>query len=230
MKPSPPAVTVPVLSRRQFGLIVGGGALLLAAGGTYGVVARSTPDSAEPVATSFGSLSIVNAGRLARLDAQGRPATRSLAAAAAQITGPGALAASVPAAGRAATIRRVSTTADSHGHDGDVLPQDGWPQPANLTWGDVVLLEVALRNNRPEPVLFAPGQLRLKLLPSGITVTPQDFSRGPGTIAGGATEHLWISYLAPHDSLDMELEYSEPEREGTLGLALPSLTASRVTS
>ena len=92
----------------------------------------------------------------------------------------------------------------------------------------MVLLEVALKNSQPAPVLFAPGQLRLKLVPSGTTVTPQDFNRGPGAIAAGATEHLWISYLAPHDSLEMELEYSEPELDGTMSLALPPLTATRV--
>lgn len=229
MKLNSPAVTVPVPNRRQFGLIVGGGALLLAAGGTYGVVSRSASNGTEPVATGFGSLTVVRAGRLARLDAQGQPAFRSVGAAASQLLGTtGAGTRSVSAAGRAATIQRVSAPTDSHGHDDGVLPQDGWPQPANLTWGDVVLLEVALKNSRPAPVLFAPGQLRLKLVPSGTTVTPQDFNRGPGAIAAGATEHLWISYLAPHDSLDMELEYSEPELDGTMSLALPPLTATRV--
>lgn len=228
MKPNPPAVTVPALSRRQFGLIVGGGALLLAAGGTYGVVSRSTSNSGEPVATAFGSLSVVKAGRLARLDAQGRPATKSLAAAASHITGSGA-GASLSGAPRRASGDQVASLA-VHTHDGGVLPDSGWPQPANFTWGDVVLLEVALTNSRPEPVLFAPGQLRLKLLPSGITVTPQDFNKGPGAIAAGATERLWISYLAPHDALDMELEYSEPEQDGSMSLALPLLTASQVKS
>lgn len=228
MKPNPPAVTVPVLTRRQFGLIVGGGALLLAAGGTYGVVSRSTSNSDEPVATAFGSLSVVNAGRLARLDAQGRPATKSLAAAASQITGLGAVASLSDAPRRGPGDQGVSLAV--HTHDGGVIPDSGWPQPANFTWGDVVLLEVALTNSRPEPVLFAPGQLRLKLVPSGITVTPQDFNRGPGAIAAGATERLWISYLAPHDALDMELEYSEPEQDGTTSLALPLLTASQVKS
>lgn len=228
MKPNPPAVTVPVLTRRQFGLIVGGGALLLAAGGTYGVVSRSTSNSADPVATAFGSLSVVNAGRLARLDAQGRPATKSLAAAASHVTGPGAVAPLSGASRRGPGGQGASLAV--HTHDGGVLPDSGWPQPANFTWGDVVLLEVALTNSRPEPVLFAPGQLRLKLVPSGITVTPQDFNRGPGAIAAGATERLWISYLAPHDALGMELEYSEPEQDGTMSLALPLLTASQVKS
>jgi hypothetical protein len=207
---------------------VGGGAALLVAGGTYGVVARSSFDDSTGLSTAFGALSIMKAGRLARLDAQGRPATESLATAASQITGLGAVASVSSASRRGSSNPNVSLAV--HTHDSGVIPDSGWPQPENFTWGDVVLLEVALRNNRSEPVLFAPGQLRLKLVPSGITVTPQDFNRGPGAIGADATEYLWISYLAPHDSLDMELEYSEPEQDGTMSLALPPLTVSQVKS
>lgn len=228
MGPNSRTISSPVLSRRQFALVVGGGAALLVAGGTYGVIARSSSGDSPGLSTAFGALSIVNAGRLARLDAQGRPATKSLAAAASKVTGLGAVANLSSASRRRPSGQGVSLAV--HTHDGGVIPDSGWPQPANFTWGDVVLLEVALRNNRSEPVLFAPGQLRLKLVPSGITVTPQDFNRGPGAIGAGATEHLWISYLAPHDSLDMELEYSESEQDGTMNLALPSLTASQVKS
>jgi hypothetical protein len=228
LEPISRTISAPVLSRRQFGLVVGGGAALLVAGGTYGVVARSSAGDSTGLSTAFGALSVEKAGRLARLDAQGRPATKSLSAAASQITGLGAVASLSSASRRGPDSPKISLAV--HSHDGGTIPDSGWPQPANFTWGDVVLLEVALRNNRPEPVLFAPGQLRLKLLPSGITVTPQDFDRGPGAIAAGETEHLWISFLAPHDSLDMELEYSEPEQDGPMRLALPLLTVSQVKS
>ena len=79
-------------------------------------------------------------------------------------------------------------------------------------------------------MLFSPGQLRLRLLPSGTTVTPQDFDRGLGSVGPGAAEHLWISYLAPHDAVAMELEYSEPEHDGSAILSLPPLTVSQVKS
>jgi hypothetical protein len=208
---------------------MGGGALLLFGGGTYVAIALGAADDTPILGTAFGTLSVINAGRLARLDAQGRPATKSLAAAVAQITtGAGTAAVDgAPRLERAAHHEPASPAA--HGHDDGEIPDSGWPQPANLTWGDVVLLEVALRNNLSDPVLFAPGQLRLKLLPSGVTVTPQDFNHGPGIIEAGATEQLWISYLAPHDSLEMEIEYSDPELEGTMSVGLPALTVSQVT-
>ena len=228
MDPLTRTIPAPGLSRRQFGLVLGGGALLLFGGGTYVAVALGAAGDAPVLGTAFGTLSVVNAGRLARLDAQGRPATKSLAAAVAQIT-PGAGTATAfdgaPRLERAAHHEPASPA--THGHDDGTVPDSGWPQPANLTWGDVVLLEVALTNNLSDPVLFAPGQLRLKLLPSGVTVTPQDFNHGPGLIAAGATEQLWISYLAPHDSLEMEIEYSDPELEGTRSVRLPALTVNQ---
>ena len=222
-----PAPAVPPLSRRQFGLIVGGGALLLVGGGTYGVVSRSRPGSGKGLDTPFGTLSLVDAGRLARLDAQGLPAATPLAAAISQVTDGARRAAAAGQPGIQRISSRQGTGGD--GHHGAPLLDSGWPQPGNFTWGDVVVLEVAITNVRPEPVLFSPGQLRLKLLPSGITVAPQDADRGPGTIAAGATEQVWISYLAPHDSLAMEVEYTGLDDEAR-SLALPLLTLARVSS
>jgi Domain of unknown function (DUF4352) len=221
-------ISVPVLSRRQFGLIVGGGAVLLVAGGTYGVVSRSSPHPAARMETAFGSLSVTRAGRLSRLDAQGHLAFRSVAAAAAHLSGPGASAGSA-----AGTLQRTASLAtavtDSHGHDGGAPAEAGWPQPVNLTWGDVVLVEVELSNSGPEPVLFSPGQLRLKLPSSGTTattVTPQDADRTTGTIPPGSIHHHWISYLAPSGSTGMELEYTDPWQDRTQGLSLPPLASS----
>ncbi|MDR6556163.1 hypothetical protein J2809_000494 [Arthrobacter pascens] len=228
MNPDFRTISVPVLSRRQFGLIVGGGAALLVAGGTYGAVSRSSPHAAARMDTAFGSLSVTRAGRLARLDAQGRQAFRSVAAAAAHLSAPGASAGSA-----AGTLQRTASLAtavtDSHGHDGGAPAEAGWPQPVNLTWGDVVLVEVELSNSGPEPVLFSPGQLRLKLASSGTTattVTPQDADRTTGTIPPGAMHHHWISYLAPSGSAGMELEYTDPWQDRTQGLSLPPLAGS----
>ncbi|MFF2030342.1 hypothetical protein [Arthrobacter sp. NPDC058192] len=230
-----PLFSGPVLSRRQFGLIVGGGAFLLVAGGTYGAVSRSSPQSATQLDTAFGVLTVSRAGRLARLNTQGLQAFRSIESAAALLTGPGAMAAGANRAATGGLQRAGSTTnlpATSHDHDHDSAPPEDpdWPQPVNLTWGDVIILEVELRNSSQEPVLFSPGQLRLRLLSSGTTVTPQDFDRGLNAVEAGAAEHLWISYLAPHDALAMELEYSEPEHDGTAFLPLPPLTVSQVKS
>jgi hypothetical protein len=213
------------LSRRQFGLVVGGGAFLLLAGGTYGVIGRSPLNAETGVTTAFGSLAVVRAGRLARLDAQGRTAFKSLAAAASHITdGTGA--------GAGTPFRRVSSKEDlgTHGHDGGTFQDPARPEPVNLTWADVVVLEVKLQNAGPQPVLFSPGQLRLKLSSSATTITLQDSDRAPGPIAPHAEEHILISYLVPRDSADLELEYSDEQRDRTLPLALPALTTNGARS
>lgn len=208
------------LSRRQFGLVLSGGAFLLLAGGTYGVVGRSPHDAGTSVSTPFGSVAIVQAGRLARLDSQGQPAFATLSAAATQINA---------AAGRGGTaqIQRASTSERidprTHGHDGRTLGAPAGPEPLNLTWGDVVLLEVRLLNDGPVPVLFSPGQLRLRLDESR-TVTLRDSDRGPGPLAPHGSEHILISYLAPRDSQALELDYVDDVQDRSYRLALPALT------
>ncbi|MDQ0869428.1 hypothetical protein QFZ70_001901 [Arthrobacter sp. V1I9] len=215
------------LSRRQFGLVLSGGAFLLLAGGTYGVAGRNPQNTTTSVATGFGSLAIVQAGRLARLDAQGQPAFKTLAAAASRMKSGGGI-------GGGTRIQRVSTAgqpgADAHGHDAGSLGDPAGPVPLNLTWADVVLLEVQLQNAGAEPVLFSPGQLRLKLGSSAVTVTPQDSDRNPGPIAPHSSEHLLISYLAPRDSPELELDYSDEQQDRTYRLALPPLTTNEAKS
>jgi hypothetical protein len=215
------------LSRRQFGLVLSGGAFLLLAGGTYGVAGRSPQNTTTSVATAFGSLAIVQAGRLARLDAQGQPAFKTLAAAASHIkAGRGT--------GDGTQIRRVSTTTqpspDAHGHDDGTLGDAAGPEPLNLTWADVVLLEVQLQNAGAAAVLFSPGQLRLRLGSSAVTVTPRDSDRAPGPLAPHSSEHLLISYLAPRDSVELELDYSDEQQDRTYRLALPPLTTNEARS
>jgi hypothetical protein len=151
---------------------------------------------------------------------------KSLAAAASHLTeftGPG---------DGAALARPVSATdkpgSASHSHDGDTFADPDKPEPVNLTWADVVLLEVQLHNAGPLPVLFSPGQLRLKLSSTATTITPQDSDRAPGPIAPGGTEHILISYLAPRDFPALELEYSDEQQDRTLPLALPPLSTNGV--
>jgi hypothetical protein len=233
MDSRPSLISGPVLSRRQFGLIMGGGAILMVAGAAYGAVARSVPQPETQLDTAFGVLSVTRAGRLARLNAAGRPAFLSLVRAAALFTGPEAVALGATTAGAGGFHRAANQAvlpSSSHGHDSAPPEDPDWPQPLNLTWGDVILLEVGLHNSSQEAVLFSPGQLRLRLLPSATTVTPLDFDRGMRAVDPGAAEHLWISYLAPHDAAAMELEYSEPEHDGTATLTLPPLTVSQVKS
>jgi hypothetical protein len=224
VNPDDRTFSVPVLSRRQFALLVGGGAVLLTAGGMYGAVSRSGPESGAKQDTAFGSLSVTRAGRLARLDAEGRPAYRTVEAAAAALTGPAALAAY--SGGTPREVQAVGAGADSHGHDADIPVNPASPQPVNLTWAEVVLVEVELHNSTSEPVLFSPGQLRLRLAPSSTTVTPQGYGQSAGTLAPGATEHHWISYLAPSGSSRLELEYTDPVQDRVVMLPLPAVAAT----
>jgi len=101
-----------------------------------------------------------------------------------------------------------------------------YPQPVNLTWGDVIVIEVEARNTAAVPMLFSPGQLRLQLA-NGPTITPQDASRGPGPIAAGAVEHLWVSYLAPSDAEDFSVEFTDPRRDAALALRVPGLVRAK---
>ena len=215
------------LSRRQFGLVLSGGAFLLLAGGAYGVVGRSPQYATTSVATAFGALTIIRAGRLARLDARGQPAFKTLAAAASSIDAGRGLAGDTQ-------LRRVSTTEElgigGHGHNDGALEDPAWPEPVNRTWPDVVLLEVQIQNTGALPVLFSPGQLRLKLSSSATTITLQDSDRDPGPIAPRASEHILISYLAPRDSPELELDYSDEQQDRTYRLALPPLTTNEARS
>jgi hypothetical protein len=226
MNSQPDHFTDRSLSRRQFGLVLSGGAFLLLAAGTYGVTARSPENTSTSVATAFGSLAIVRAGRLARLDAQGQPAFKTLASAVSQLNTGGGM-------GSGTQIRRVSTTEgssrDDH-HDGGSLDNTAGPEPLNLTWADVVLLEVQVQNAGAVPVLFSPGQLRLKLGSSAVTVTPRDSDRDPGPIAPHSSEHLLISYLAPRSSPELELAYADEQQDRNYRLALPPLTTNEARS
>ncbi|WP_307106311.1 hypothetical protein [Arthrobacter globiformis] len=134
-------------------------------------------------------------------------------------------------AGGVGLARAAGGTAGTggHGHGGALLYQGGWPQPVNLTWGDVVV-EVEVHNGGLQPVLFSPGELRLRLAPSGTTVTPQDSDRSLGVVEPHAIEHMLISYLAPRDSAGLALEYSDSQRDQPVRLALPLLNTSEARS
>lgn len=212
------------LSRRQFGWMVGGGAMVLVAGGTYGLVARSDQSAETIAATAFGTVSVLRAGRFSRLDAQGRTAP-SLAATASLLSGLAPRTGDQPLqpAGAAAEV-------DGHGHGSRQPWTQGLPQPIYLTWGDVVVLDVELHNTGPESVLFSPGQLRLRLLPTDTTITPQDSDHSPGVLGANSKERVLISYLAPNDLTDLELEFSDEQKDQVVQLALPALTVNGARS
>lgn len=212
------------LTRRQFVVVVGASAASIAVAWGYGVTTKDSP----PVNSPFWGVRIVRAGRGARLMADGSPAFHAPLGPAVFNGG-----ANRAAAGRAinstlAVASAASLSAHSNGHTGagGSHPATPYPQPRNLTWGDVVVLEVEVRNTAAAPSLFSPGQLRLKLA-HGPTITPQDASRGPAPIAAGAVELLWISYLAPSNAADFSVEFTDPRRETQLALRVPGLATAK---
>jgi hypothetical protein len=51
-----------------------------------------------------------------------------------------------------------------------------------------------------------------------------DSDRASGPLAPRGSERMLISYLAPHDSQELELDYSDGQEDKTYRLALPPLT------
>lgn len=113
-------------------------------------------------------------------------------------------------------------SAGGHGDHAGATPVAS-PEPGNHTFADVVALEVEVHNGTSDPVLLSAGQLRLRLGAQGPTVTPRDSGRAVGAIEGGATERLWISYLAPSDAGDLAAEFTDPRQDDVLRLELPSM-------
>lgn len=240
------------ISRRQFAVVLGGSVAAIAVvGGCYGIASRDW----SPANTSLWTVRIVRAGRGARLTADGLPAfheapgpsdfSRHAVSAVArrpaesQVAPAGFGSSSSQTGGQAGGQPGGQTDAHSSDHssehpDAHADGQSGgggstaspFPQPANLTWGDVVVLELEVLNTAAVPMLFSAGQLRLKLA-DGPTITPQDASRSPEAIAGGAVERLWVSYLAPSDATDFYVEFTDPLLDARLALDVPGLPTAK---
>ena len=92
-----------------------------------------------------------------------------------------------------------------------------------------MVLEVEVLNGTALPMLFSPGQLRLHLA-NGPTITPNDASRGPGPIKAGDAERLWVSYLAPSDSVDFSVEFNDAPHDVQRTLTVPPFVPARAQS
>lgn len=209
------------ISRRKFVAIAGGGGAAIAVlWGSGSAVLQSLP-----ARSPFWTIRVVRAGRGARLTTDGLPAFRAT-------PGPSVFAMRPSPA----VVTRAGTSSGGHAvtHSGGTTgfePALGSssPQPENLTWGDVVVLEVEVRNTADVPMLLSPGQLRLALA-NGQTITPGDASRGPQAIAAGAAEMLWVSYLAPSDAADFSVEFTDPQHDALLALGVPRLVTAKEQS
>jgi len=117
----------------------------------------------------------------------------------------------------------VSSSGGHGGHGGHTV-KSSTAQPANLTFGDHMMLELEVHNGLDRKVLFAPGQLRLKLGSEGPTVTNRSPGMGKVALEPGSTSHFWISFLVPSDATDLSAEFTDPWSDGgPLALELPSV-------
>ncbi|MHA7275502.1 hypothetical protein [Arthrobacter sp. HLT1-21] len=83
-------------------------------------------------------------------------------------------------------------------------------QPANSTWGEHLALRLEVRNDSDQPVLFAPGQLRLQIGADGPTVTNRDAEALTGPLPADSTTSLWINFLVPADATRLSAEFTDP--------------------
>jgi len=223
------------ISRREFVVVVGGSAAAIAVAGGYGIATTDSPTAKN----SLWTVRVVRAGRGARLTAEGLPAFHAALGPSVFNGHADRAAASRPFNSTPAVASGGHSGSQSGGHSGSQSgghsgaggsnPATPYPQPANLTWGDVVVLEMEVLNTAAVASLFSPGQLRLKLA-NGPTITPQDASRGPEPIAAGTAELLWVSYLAPSDAADFSVEFTDPLRGSQLALRVPVLLTAKAQS
>lgn len=85
---------------------------------------------------------------------------------------------------------------------------------------ELLRLDVEVHNGRSRPLLFSPGQLRLRL-EGGPTVTPYDAGTSPGGLAGRSTTRTWVSYLVPEGDRPVRVEFTEAGPADVVALALP---------
>ncbi|GLB65768.1 hypothetical protein AHIS1636_02070 [Arthrobacter mangrovi] len=207
----------PVLSRRQLGLLFGGGAAVIIGGASFGVVAKSVQHARTEAATAFGSVRLLRAARLARLSADGSPSPLVGRVALARMSGQ-----PVTAAGAGIGVA-VPAAAAGHGGHGGAIPGLRWPQPENHTWGDVILVELEVTNTGTEHVPFSPGQLRLRPAAGGFSTSLQDADRDAGALVPGRPERLWVSFLAPETAGRFLVEFTDPLQDTTVDLHVPDL-------
>ena len=228
-------------SRRQFIVIVGGSAAVITAAGYGLVAAERSPGRLEPAIP--WTVRVVRAGHGPRLGADGLSSLRSAAGADAFATlaamqllnAPVALIAATGSAAEPAGVLMGDSNLGgkpdgdhSDGHSNSdpnkVAPVSPFLEPANLTWGGVVVLEVEVLNGTALPMLFSPGQLRLRIV-DGPTITPNDASRDPGPIRAGEVERMWVSYLAPSDATNFSVEFTDAPHDAEHTLAVPQFGA-----
>lgn len=87
-------------------------------------------------------------------------------------------------------------------------------------WSDTVRVEVEVHNGLNRPLLFSPGQFRLRVGTNGPSVTPYDAERPPGSLPAGRTLTTWVSYLTPGEADELGIEFTEADTSEVLRIAV----------
>ena len=97
-------------------------------------------------------------------------------------------------------------------------------------WSQTVLVGVEVHNGLDRPLLFSPGQFRLRVGRHGPSVTPYD-AEGPSRgLPAGRTLTTWVSFLTPDDADDLAVEFTEAGAEAVLSIALAPIAATGTSS
>jgi hypothetical protein len=88
---------------------------------------------------------------------------------------------------------------------------------------DVVRIEVRLGNRLDRPVVFSPGQFRLRVRGARGTISPVDPRRRPGAIAAGQTLAQPLAFIVPSPLTDLTVEFADLETPTPLSIHLGSL-------
>jgi hypothetical protein len=115
--------------------------------------------------------------------------------------------------------RRDHATAGVPAHHGSGQAE-GAPANPHGVWTETVLVGVEVHNGLDRPLLFSPGQFRLRVGDHGPTVTAYDAERPPGGLPARSTLTTWVSFLAPPDASDLSVEFTDPDAAGVLSMRL----------
>lgn len=117
-----------------------------------------------------------------------------------------------------------------HQHGDRPLPEDAAEPGGHGIWPQAVLVGVQVHNGLDRPLLFSPGQFRLRVGPNGPSVTPYA-AEGPSQgLAARTTLTTWVSFLTPDGADDLAVEFTETGAEDVLSIALDSIAATGPTS
>jgi hypothetical protein len=133
--------------------------------------------------------------------------------------------------GSAAAAR---TAVHGHGDHGDHGDHGGQAEPDERAghgiWSQAVLVRVEVHNGLDRPLLFSPGQFRLRVGQQGPSVTPYD-TEGPSRgLPAGSTLTTWVSFLAPEDVDDLAVEFTEAGASDVWSMALAPIAVTGTSS